>query len=267
MRMRYVRIFLLYFQDAFASRSRSFVWFLITLVNPLIYLLFWKGALSKESVAHVDWSLSTVASYYFFLIIAGAFLMVHIEENIAYYDIQEGWLSNYLTKPFSYYGFKFFQEIPYRILQGFFGVLVFASFWLLFGRFAQVVATPEGIALSIVILILAYIISFTFKMLLGLSALWTTDFSGMAQFVGVVILLFGGFIAPLDFFPDTLRSFVFVTPFPYIFYYSILSFQGQLTMAQQFGVIAVQGMWAVGLCLVYLYVWKIGIKKFTGVGQ
>src|SRR3989304_6642440 len=107
--MRYVRMLLLHFDLALVSRSRSFIWFLITLINPLIYLTFWRGALTAGSASPIGWSLSSVASYYLLLVIAGAFLSVHIEEVVAYYDIQQGWLSNYLTRPFSYFWFKFFH--------------------------------------------------------------------------------------------------------------------------------------------------------------
>ena len=112
--MRHLRIFLLHLQYAFELRSRSFVWFLISFINASIYLLFWQGALRTGNVIVEGLSLSGITSYYLLLIIAGAFLTVHIDEDIALGDIKQGYLVKYLTRPFSYFWIKFIEEIPYR---------------------------------------------------------------------------------------------------------------------------------------------------------
>ena len=101
--MKYVKIFLLHFQEATDERSRMFVWFLISLINPLVYLLFWRGAHTSLPETTNQWQLSGFASYYVLLILAGSFLRVHIEEYIAYYDIELGYLANSLLKPVSYF--------------------------------------------------------------------------------------------------------------------------------------------------------------------
>lgn len=46
--MRYVKIFLLHFQDALHSRARSLVWFPVAFIGPLLLLLFWQGAISEH---------------------------------------------------------------------------------------------------------------------------------------------------------------------------------------------------------------------------
>src|SRR5689334_7180600 len=106
--MRYFRIFLLHFQQAFALRSRSLVWFGISLFNPVTFLIFWTGAYNEKSTLFAGWNLSYVSTYYFLLVIASSLLIVHIEEDISYWDIQQGGLSRYLLKPFSYVKSKFF---------------------------------------------------------------------------------------------------------------------------------------------------------------
>src|SRR6266849_4791416 len=102
--MKYIRIFLLNLQKHIELRSRMIVWLLVVAFNPLIMILFWRGV----STALPDgWNVSLLTSYYFLVIVAGAFLMCHIEEDVAELDIQEGNLSPYLLKPFSYFWMKF----------------------------------------------------------------------------------------------------------------------------------------------------------------
>src|SRR6478735_11104293 len=126
--MRFFRIFLLYFQTVLEYRGRSFVSFLIAFLIPGTMILFWNGATQSKG-SHIQFS--TIASYYLLLIPIGVALTSHVEEDIAREDIQEGSLVKYLTKPFSYYWIKFYQEIPFRIIQGFFGVIAVACIALL----------------------------------------------------------------------------------------------------------------------------------------
>lgn len=109
-------------------RSRSFVWFLVSLFNPLLMLLFWRGALQSNNVGI---TLPAVTSYYFLLTVAGALLTSHVEEGVANIDIQEGKLSQYLIRPFSFFWLKFFEEFPYRFIQGLYAIAVCAIFFAL----------------------------------------------------------------------------------------------------------------------------------------
>ena len=188
--MRYVRIFLLHFQDLLVNRARSFVWFLLAFLNPLLIFLFWYGAFKGQNTLPANWSLSEIASYYFLLIIATSLLTAHIEEDVAREDIQEGQLSKYLVKPFSYYWLKFYTELPHRLFQGFLGLVVFSFFLLFFGKFLNFTTDPNSLFLGLVILCLAFFLSFTFKMIVGIIAFWLIDIGGFFQLVDLIMLIF-----------------------------------------------------------------------------
>ncbi len=264
--MRYLRIFALHFQEAFALRSRSIVWFFIALLNPLVYFLFWRGAYAGNQVPVSAWTLPALATYYFLLVIAGSLLIVHIEEDVAHWDIQQGGLSRYLLKPFSYIRLKFFEELPWRMIQGFFGVIIFAVFWMLFGSFVTVAHTASAILFAICIAFLGYIISFIFKMIVGISALWFTDYSGLQQLVEAVILIFAGMLMPLEFLPPVIRQIAFSLPFSYMIYFPLVAFQGKLTAMESVRTIGIQIVWIVILFGIYQVLWKKGTRLFTGLG-
>lgn len=265
--MRYVRIFAIHFQEAFALRSRSVVWFLIALLNPLTYFLFWSGMYAGNQIPFAQWNISSIATYYFLLVIAGSLLIVHIEEDVAHWDIQQGGLSRYLLKPFSYIRLKFFEELPWRIIQAFFGVIIFIMFWILFGSFIAVAHTPLDIALAVFIIVLGFIISFIFKMIVGISALWLTDYSGLQQLVEAIIFIFAGMLMPLEFLPNGLQQIAYATPFSYIIYFPLMAFQGKLTLIESIRTIGIQFIWIVLLAGIYQVLWKKGVRLFTGIGQ
>lgn len=265
--MRYVRILLLHLENMVEHRARSLVWFLIVLLNPLIMLLFWKGALDVNQGAIGGWQLSSIATYYFLLVIAGAFLMSHIEEDIAERDIQEGGLVKYLVRPFSYYWMKLMEETPYRVLQGFYGIIACVIFFFLFGKFFNLGNSLIILLLSIVITLLAYFLAHTFKVIIGLVSFWVIDIRGLYQLVEITIAIFAGLVVPIELLPAQINQLAYALPFAYMIYFPIVAFQGKLASDQLLQVIAVQISWLTILYLVYRLLWNQGIRKFTGVGQ
>ena len=265
--MRFVRIFLLFFQHVTNFRSRNFVWFLIALLNPLFVLIFWIAVIRDNTNILGGWNLSSISTYYFLLIIATSLILSHIEEDVAIRDIREGQLVTYLTKPFSYFQLKFISEIGWRIMQGFFGVMIFSIFYLFFQRFIVLPNSFLEILFSALIILLAILISFTFKMIVGITAFWFIDFWGLQQIIEVIIVILAGFIMPIELFPDWLENISKMTPFPYMIYYPIVSLQSKLISPELVNVIFVQIVWLVILGVTYRWLWAKGIKRFTGVGQ
>lgn len=265
--MRYWRIFLLNFQIVITERAISFVWFIIALIPPFVLYLYWRGALLSNDGNIAGWTLSTISTYYFMLVLASSTLIAHIEENVAREDIQQGELTKFLVKPFSYYMLKLFLEIPWRILQGFYGFIVLSLFIFFFKNLFVITTDMKILLLSIVIAILAFILSFTFKMIIGLSAFWLTDVGGFFQLVEAIILLCGGLLLPLSLLPDALARIAYILPFAYIIYFPIIALQGTQNIQQLMQIIAMQLFWIAIMAYLYSVLWKKGVKKFTGIGQ
>lgn len=264
--MRYVSIFITSFQDAFESKSRSFVWFLTLLIGPSILMLFWGGAASGGRAIGEDWTFSLLVSYYLFVVIAQVMLTSHIEDEVARQDIKDGNLAHYLLKPFSYYTFKFLFELPYRIIQGGFGFIIIFLFSLFIGKIV-ITNSVSVLLLSIVIALLAFIISFTFKMLMSMSAFWIVESKGLFEAIAANVLILSGGLMPIDLYPSWLSTIASSLPFSYVVYYPIIAFEGKLSEIELLKVIVVQFVWVVILYFMYQKAWSAGIRKYTAVGR
>ncbi|HSW48435.1 MAG TPA: ABC-2 family transporter protein [Candidatus Saccharimonadales bacterium] len=260
--MRYVRIFLLHTQEVFEERSRLTVWFLLSWITPLVLILFWRGAKNLGG-----WTIQEIASYYLLVITMGVFLMSHHEEIIAIRDIQEGGLTAYLLKPFSYFWIRFFSEISYRFVQGAIGFLIFFLLIQFFPSYFVFTRSPLILILSIVIILLSLFLVFVFKSIMGILAFWLTDARGAFEAMGVILMMFAGYLMPLAFFPMWIQSFVYYLPFPYMIYFPVIAFEGKLTDVQLFKVIGVEIVWIVTFCILFKKMWHRGVKKYTGIGQ
>src|SRR5258708_26900772 len=99
--MRYFRLFSLYFQNVFSHRGRPLIYVATYVINAIIFLTFLQGVFKTNSHLGI-WTMSSVTSYYFLLIIASGALMMHPEVPIFRDDIEKGELAGRLLKPFSY---------------------------------------------------------------------------------------------------------------------------------------------------------------------
>lgn len=265
--MRYLKILFLHFEHVLEQRMRSFIWFVVTFINPLVMILFWRGALTGNKAIIPGWTLTTLTSYYFLVAIAGAFLISHIEEDISEYDIQKGELVRYLVKPFPYYWIKMFEEMPYRLLQGIYGIITLTIFYIFFAKFITITTDPTSLVLATVIAILGFFISNTFKEILGLLAFWIVEVWGIFDVAEVLQVVFAGFIMPIALLPSAVKIIANALPFAYMIYYPVVAFIGRLTVRESLTVISIQFMWLIILNLLYNRVWSSGIKKFTAIGQ
>lgn len=258
-------IFFLYAQHALEYKSRSFVWFLLVLIDAFIYLLYWRGVLTGSD-SRIIWTLPQAISYYLLLLVASSLLQVHIEEEMAFEDIQHGRLSQYLTRPFPYIGFKFFQELPWRIIQGGFGAVTLIGISLFIKRI-ELVSDPQAIPLVVLIALSAFFLCFILKMIVGSIAFWTIDFSGVENISTIAFLLFSGILLPLHLLPDFMRGFALGQPIAYTLYYPVLAVQGLFTIPELWRVLFIQWAWIGASYIVFRFLWSRGLRQFTAVGQ
>lgn len=257
--MRYVRILLLHFQSTFIYRSRMMVWFLISFINPIVSLMFWIGAKT--------FNLPSITSYYLLLTIASAILMSHTEEEIAEYYIQKGELVKLLLKPFPFLLHILLEELPWRIIQGSFGLIVFIGIIILFHLNFSI---NPNIFLIIPILLsglFGYLIACLFKIILAFSAFWLVEYRGLQQLSDVITIIFTGTVMPIYLFPEFLQKITIFLPFPYMIYYPVLVWQGKIVGMELILLFSKQLIWISGLFIFYKFLWRKGIRKFTGVGQ
>lgn len=262
--MRYAKILFLNFQRVFEERGRSLVWFLLSLFSPLLMILFWEGA--KISGSQIQFS--AISSYYLLLVVAGSLLMSHSEENVSMIDIQEGRLGSYLLKPFLYFFMKWFEELPYRFLQGSFGIIILIVFSLFFHIFISSFVTGFFNIFFIVLIILASVVlAQIYKMCLGFISFWLTDAYGFFQLSEMLLFIFAGYIVPLSLYPSQVAVVAYSLPFAYMMYFPVAAVEGMFTSSQLLLILLGQGVWIFLGVFIYNFLWRQGVKEFTGVGQ
>ncbi len=260
--------------------------------------LFWK--LTRVSIQrHLTYRAATVAglltNYFFGILRATIFVALYnlqpsvegitIQGAITYaalgqaligylslfhwYDLMEtvytGDISSDLLKPMNFFAYWMAQDMGRAIVQ-----LLLRGITLLIG-FALIydIQWPSSITHTLVILlsvVLSWLLSFSWRFLINLSAFWTTNARGILRFFFVFSWFFSGFLMPLRFFPSWVIRISQLTPFPHTFNTVIEIYLGILLGPDLYWALFQQLFWALALIGLGQMALRAGTKRLAILG-
>ena len=174
-----------------------------------------------------------------------------------------GKISPYLIQPlhpfFRYFAQHIAEQItrfPFALLIAFFFFMINPdSFWLpnfktlLFAGFAT---------------FLSFLIQFLMQSIIATICFWTEKASSIEKLLFIPTLFLSGLLAPVESFPDFVKTWVYFTPFPYLINFPANLLSGNTTNI--FLGIFIQIIWVLIFFVVFIKTWKSGTKKFTAMG-
>jgi len=93
---------------------------------------------------------------------------------------------------------------------------------------------------------------------------WTEKASSIEKLIFIPTLFLSGLLAPVESFPEFVRSWVYFTPFPYL-----IDFPARILSENNvniFSGLCIQVIWIILFFFLFLKVWSQGSKKFTAMG-
>jgi ABC-2 type transport system permease protein len=178
-------------------------------------------------------------------------------------EIVEGKLAFRLLQPldpvwhhvWSHIGERF-ARLPFVfLLISFFFILYPAAFWI---------PSLPNLLLFCFVILCAFTLQFLIQYTLSMFAFWTEKASSIQEFWFLLHLFLSGAIAPLDVFPPAMKTIALWTPFPYILNFPANILIGREThILQGLGIMAI---WATGFFLANRWLWRKGLKQFSGMG-
>lgn len=125
---------------------------------------------------------------------------------------------------------------------------------------------PEILIKFLVLYILSFLLYFFISFFISsLSFYFVEIFPFWILYFAMVTLLSGGII-PIDFFPESIRSLILLTPFPYLFYFpTILLLRTEILMPY-LQLIVVYILHIISLMILSLSLYHFGLKKLYIAG-
>jgi ABC-2 type transport system permease protein len=244
-------------------RLMNIAWLLSMVFEPIVYLAIWGTLATQQGGAIVGYSGASLAGYYV------AWTLVR-QWNIALTPfgfeqrVREGQLTPLLLRPLH----PFHYDLADFIALRFVGTL----YWLPVGVALVLIFQPQfstdwrmGV-LFFVSLVLSFIMRFVLVYALGLVTFWTTRVSAVFNLYFAVEAIISGRLVPHALLPAWVQPIALVLPFRWSFGFPIEIIIGKLSITEVFIGFAVQLAWLAVSTLLFVVLWRAGVKKYSAVG-
>jgi ABC-2 type transport system permease protein len=131
---------------------------------------------------------------------------------------------------------------------------------------ARLPLSLESVGGFLLLVVGAWIIRFFQEYATGLLTFWTDQTAGLERVWTSVSLVLSGALAPLDLFPEAVRSVLMYTPFPYLADAPVRALLGRLSGTELAVAVAVQAAWAVAFVIGARLLWRFGLRRYGAVG-
>ena len=178
-------------------------------------------------------------------------------------EIVEGRLSFRLLQPLDPGWHHFASHVAERFARLPFA---FSLLILFFALYPQAIWLPSlsNLLLSGLALMLAFVLRFVSQYAFAMAAFWIERANSIESCWFLFYLFLSGLIAPLEVFPPIVRQVALWTPFPYLINFPASILVGLPVNLGQ-GFLAMLG-WIMAFWLLNRWLWKKGLKQYSGMG-
>ena len=115
-------------------------------------------------------------------------------------------------------------------------------------------------------LVFAWMLRFFWGYWLALLAFWVTRADALLALQDSLIFLLAGQVAPVALLPGLLKAAAIVLPFRYMVAFPVEVMMGQLDPGSLVAGFGIQIAWLAIAVLLYLTLWKTGLRRYAAVG-
>ena len=178
-------------------------------------------------------------------------------------DALLGRVSPYLIQPLHPFIRYFAQHIAEQITRFPFALII-AIFFFIINPESLWMPSLLTIIISLVSTFFSFLIQFLIQSIIASFCFWTEKASSIEKLLFIPTLFLSGLLAPVSSFPDYVKTWIYLTPFPYL-----IDFPASILSGNQSNIIGgflMQLLWIILFFSIFKKVWQSGTKKFTAMG-
>lgn len=260
----YKRLWLVNWAEQWQYRANLLMYLLYDLVSPVVYLSVWIAiANAQGSVKGLN--ANDFVTYYLTLLIVDQ-LTNDITIHILAYKIEDGTLSNELLRPIHpILTQTLVNNIAFKALSFTALIPVWLGLCLLFRPNYSAVSLGS-VLLALPQVAMGFGIAFLLGATLTCLGFWTTRVYAISEFYWAVMLLFSGQFVPLELMPRPIQIAAGFLPFQMYRYVPVETILNRLPPDVLLRDYAVGAVWLILALLLFRWVWREGVKRFSAVG-
>ncbi len=258
--LRKARVFLSVYHAHMTVYRGEILFWLLSGLAPFFFMAIWVGA---ARLGYTERSAEGFARYFFFVFAARQLQVVWVTWTLSE-EVKNGLLAFKLLQPLDPFWHYLAQHVAERGVRLPMILVLALAFWLLYPG-ALVWSGAVRLGLGLLAAGLGFLLNFFVAYALGLFALWLEEATDLYSAWYVAFMLFSGYLAPLDLYPEAVRAALVYTPFPYLAYLPAVLWAGEPVGALGRGFL-VLGLWTVAAYLLARALWRRGLRRFSAMG-
>ena len=229
-------------------------------IIPFFMLNIWTNSNLNESI-----NLSNVMLSRYFL---SAFFVRQFSVVWVVFTFEEdallGKISPYLIQPLNPFFRYFAQHIAEQITRFPFAIII-TSIFFLFNPESIWIPSIYVFFLGCLSTFLSFLMQFLIQSIIACLCFWTEKATAIERLLFIPTLFLSGLLAPVISFPEYVKSWIYVTPFPYLIDFPANILSGNMT--NLINGFLMQILWISVLFPLFKRIWSIGAKKYTAMGS
>jgi ABC-2 type transport system permease protein len=265
---KYLQIFKISFEQEFAYRLNFILWRVRNIFQVLLTYFLWSTVFTNPNTQIFGYDRGKIITYVFGIMIVRALVLSARAMDVSR-DVANGDLSNYLVKPMSFFKYWFTRDISSKALNL---IFAFFEFFILFiilkPNFFFQTSAFALIAFTVSI-ILAILIYFFLLFIISSIPFWAPELGWGSHFLVTMVMVeaFSGALFPINILSNVLQSIIMATPFPYLIYFPVQVYLGNITGTALVGGMMIALAWAGILFFTLKFVWTKGLRAYQALGR
>jgi ABC-2 type transport system permease protein len=260
----YLRFWQVTWAEQWQYRANLLMYLLYWLVSPIVYLAVWV-AIAKNQGSVSGLTPNDFVTYYLVLLVVNQ-LTSEITIHTLAYKIQDGTLSGELLRPVHpILTASLVYNLAFKILN----LIAFIPIWIILALVFQAdfsTITLNSVLLALPGILIGFWLNFLLGAIITCMAFWTTRVYSISQFSFLVISLLSGQFVPLQLMPPGVQVVGRFLPFQMFAYIPVETILNRAPVHALIEDYLIALVWLVLLQLLFQWVWREGLKRFSAVG-
>lgn len=262
---KYLTIFKISWQKELEYRFNFILGRLRSITTMLLLYFVWLSLTRKRGL-FAGYSQAELVTYVFGISILRSVVFGSQSRQVAS-DINDGMFSTYLIMPVNFFFRTFSSELAQRTLYAGTAAVEVLLFVFLLKAGLLLQEDAAFLALFGIAAALALALYFLLSYMISLLAFWSREAMGPRFLFEWFLEFASGAYFPLDILSPGLFAVLGSLPFASIMYFPMQIYLGRLTPAEAGQGILLQMVWIVLFSFLVRWVWKKGLRKYTGEGM
>jgi len=263
---KYFLIFKLTLMDFFVYRFNFFISRFRSVVSFLTLIFFWQAVYGSRG-EFLGYQRPQMLTYVIGISFLGSLIRGKRIAGLAGV-IKTGELaSKYLIRPWSLIKAWFSIDAAAKALNTLF---VVGELFLIVKIFKIPFYLPKDwqyFLLFLISCLLSILLYFLIDFWISMLAFWVDNVWAPRWLLGIIFLEFmSGSLFPLDVLPGYFLKVISLTPFPYIIFFPLKIYLGQVEINQAVSILLIMAFWLILFIPVVSFFWKKGLKVYTAYG-